>query len=100
MRKISLLLTLGIVLAAAMAFVGHASAATSQAAALREIVLHKSGIIISQGNASKPAPDLSRSTAFQWGDASIGAGFALGLTALASGGMLLVRRRRGGLKTS
>jgi hypothetical protein len=47
-----------------------------------------------------PAPEVSRSTDFQWSDAGIGAGIALTLTALAGGGVLVVRRQRGHLRTS
>jgi hypothetical protein len=46
------------------------------------------------------AATVSSSTDFQWADAGIGAGIALGLTALAGGAVLVVRRQRGQLKTS
>ena len=46
------------------------------------------------------AATVSSSTDFQWGDAGIGAGIALGLTALAGGAVLVVRRQRGLLRTS
>jgi hypothetical protein len=49
---------------------------------------------------SQPLASAPSSDAFQWGDAGIGAGFALGLTALTGGGLLVVRRQRGALKTS
>jgi hypothetical protein len=47
---------------------------------------------------SGPGP--STSTDFQWGDAGIGAGSAFGLAALVAGGMLVLRRQRGHLRTS
>jgi hypothetical protein len=49
---------------------------------------------------STPAVSASSSTAFQWGDAGIGAGLALGLTVLTTGGLLVARRQRGALRTS
>jgi hypothetical protein len=45
-------------------------------------------------------PTSSRSIDFQWGDAGILAGIALGVTALAGGGVLVVRRQRGQLRIS
>jgi hypothetical protein len=47
-----------------------------------------------------PRSAAAGTTAFQWGDAGIGAGFALGLTTLAGGGILLARRQRGTLSAS
>jgi hypothetical protein len=58
------------------------------------------GIGIPAGRDSNPAPALPSSAAFQWGDAGIGAGFALGFVTLASGGALVVRRQRGALRPS
>jgi hypothetical protein len=46
------------------------------------------------------AATVSPSSDFEWGDAGIGAGIAVGLTALAGGGALLARRHRGHLRTS
>jgi hypothetical protein len=52
-----------------------------------------------QSHTSKSAA-ASSTIGFQWGDAGIGAGLALGLTALTGSGMLVVRRQRGALRTS
>jgi hypothetical protein len=47
-----------------------------------------------------PPASTSSSNSFQWGDAGVGASFALGFTALAGAGLLVIRRQRGPLKAS
>jgi len=82
-------------------FLGTQAALDAEkAAATGWIVLHKSGVVVSKRRASEPAAAQSSSTAFQWGDAGIGAGFAFGLTALAGGGLLVARRQRGAVSAS
>ena len=56
--------------------------------------------IPAQISTSQPSASASGSGAFQWGDAGIGAGFAVGLTALMGGGLIIVRRQRGTLMAS
>jgi hypothetical protein len=58
------------------------------------------GVRLPMQSGPSSAATASPSTNFQWGDAGIGAGFTLGLTALAAGGALLARRQRGHLRTS
>jgi hypothetical protein len=53
-----------------------------------------------QAPAPAPAPIAPTSTAFQWGDAGIGAASSFGIVALAFGGVLVLRRRRVHLRMS
>lgn len=55
-----------------------------------------------RGHSLAVAPEVtvSGSSDFQWEDAGVGAGFALGALALTGGGVLAVRRQRSHLRTS